>query len=266
MPSAFDEFTSDFARFIESGLVGKLADHCEPGVNTELFNIYRNGYFRATIDTLVSNYPAVHAVLGDEFFRYLSKLFIVQFPPAFGSLVGYGREFAMFLDDADISRELPYLPDMARLDRGWLEVYFAADIEPLAPASVAALVHESGESSSWRIELIPAATIVSLSYPITDVWQQLKDKGGLGEVIELTRKPEQTLIWRSGPEVLTRVLPAVEFIFLSSLNEGLSFEEAAENAIEENAKFDFSAFFSNLIAAGLLAQGSVGRNLLELQM
>ncbi len=256
MPPAFDDFTDAFARFLESGRVGQLAGYCEPGVNTELFNIYRNGYFRSTIDTLVSNYPAVHALLGDELFRHLSKQFVAQFPPAFGSLVGYGDEFAMFLDDADISRQLPYLPDMARLDRGWLKVFFAADCEPLTPVSVTALINESGEAGSQHIALIPASTIVSLRYQITDVWQLLKAKGRLDKAVELARKPEQTLLWRAGPAVLIRALPAVEFVFFSSLNEGLSIEEAAENAMEENTKFDIDSFFSNLIAAGLLSQST----------
>lgn len=254
MQSALNDFTTEFVRFIETGWIGKLRDYCEPGVDAELFNIYRNGYLRSVIDCLVSNYPTVYALLGDETFRHLSRQFVSDFPPTAGSLVGYGGEFAMFLDNIGIGAELPYLSDMARMDRAWLEVYFAADSEPLTPAGVTALINESGESGSQDIRLIPASAIVFSNYPLSDVWQQLKDSGHLDKMVKLDKKPEQTLLWRAGPVVQIRALPATEGVFFSGMHDGLSIEEAAGNVIQEYPDFDIGSFFSSLIAAGLLSK------------
>lgn len=236
-----------------SGHEQNLVDYCVSGVNIERLNIYRNGYFRSAIETLVSNYPAVYTLLGSELFRHLAKQFVVQHPPSFGSLVGYGVEFPAFLETSDVRHQLPYLSDIAKLDRGWLQVYFAADCEPLTPGRVYELLSLGGDTGLEKIGVVSALTLVSLSYPISVVWQLLKDNGGLDKAIELSPGAEHALIWRSGDIVLVRVLPAHEFSFFSCLLAGMSFEEAVESISEANDEYDMGAFFSELITAEILA-------------
>lgn len=249
----FDDFTEAFAEFLESGKVNKLADYCDPGVNTDRLNIYRNGYFRSAIDTLVSNYPSVHALLGSETFRQLAKQYVVLHPPEAGTLVGYGSEFPIFLQGVDVNRQLPYLSDIASLDRAWLQVYFSADSEPLSAGDVSELFSEFGNAGLQKIRLVPSVKLVSLCYPITALWQLLKDSGRLGSVMEMKPTAEYTLIWRRGSFVLVRVLPTTEITFFSHLMTGLNFEKAAIACSEESDGFDMSLFFSELITAELLS-------------
>lgn len=262
MLPAIDDFTLVFAEFMESGQNEKLADYCDLGTNLEFFNIYRNGYYRSTIDTLVSNYPAVLALVGDDYFRSLANHYVTEFPPCVGSLVGYGHEFASFLAEHDVSQQLPYLSDIARLDRAWLNVYFAAENAPITVDEISTLMGRGDDIAVQQLVLRAATDIVSLDYVVTPVWQKLKETGRLNTAIEVIKKPEYVLVWRQHSEVLIRPLPSVEFKFLSGLNTGLNLGEAAEIAVLDDADINLSEFFSNLITAGVLAtpQNLVGEN------
>ena len=253
MLPVFDDFTASFAEFMESGQYEILADYCDLGTDLEFFNIYRNGYYRSAIDSMGSNYPAVLALLGEDYFRGLAKQYVTQFPPSAGSLVGYGGEFASFLAEHDISQQLPYLSDVAKLDRAWLNVYFAAENAPITVDEISTLMGRVDDIAMHQLELCTAIDIVSLDYAVTPVWQILKETGRLNTAIEVIKKPEYVLLWRQHSEVLIRPLTSVEFKFLSGLNTGLNLGEAAEIAVLDDSDFNLSEFFSNLITAGLLA-------------
>ncbi len=253
MSPTIDDFTLAFAEFMESGQNEKLADYCDLGTNLEFFNIYRNGYYRAAIDSLVSNYPTILALLGDDYFRSLAKHYVTEFPPCVGSLVGYGHEFASFLAEHDVSQQLPYLSDIARLDRAWLNVYFAAENAPITVDEISTLMGRVDDIAMHQLVLCTAIDIVSLDYAVTPVWQKLKETGRLNTAIEVIKRPEYVLLWRQHSEVLIRPITSVEFNFLSGLNAGLNLEEAAEIAVLDDSDFNLSEFFSNLITAGLLA-------------
>lgn len=253
----FDDFTQAFASYMESGQVEQLADFCDPNAELEIFEIYRNGYFRATIEALVSNYPAVVALVGDAFFRTMAKRYVMQFPPLKGSLVGYGANFVSFLKDSDTSQTLPYLTDIARMDDAWLKVYFSADTLPLGAESMQSLIEEAGDAYAQHLLLNTAAALLSLDYPVISIWQALKEQGELSDAVELNKSSDHALIWRFGAEMLIRQLPEAEYIFLSNLHAGLGVEAAADRAIQSDSGFDLGLFFSNLISAGLLTTNFV---------
>ena len=260
MLPVFDDFTVAFTEFMQTGQYEKLADYCEDGTNLEFFNVYRNGYYRAAVDSLVSNYPVVLGLLGEDYFRFLAKQYVSQFPPSVGTLVGYGVEFASFLAVHSDSQRLPYLADVARLDRAWLDVYFAADSVPITANEVAALAGEVAGIDAQQLNLCASTAMVSLDYAVTGVWQNLKETGRLSDVIELSKQPAYALIWRQHSDVLIRPLPLAEFSFLSGLNAGLNLGKAAELALLDDADFDLAELFSNLITAGILTTTPTHQN------
>ena len=169
-----------------------------------------------------------------------------------GTLVGYGGEFASFLAAHNDRARLPYLSDIARLDRAWLNVYFAADTAPITADEVAALAGRVGGIDSQQLNLCAATAIVSLDYAVALIWQKLKESGYLSAVIKISKKPEYALIWRQNSTVLIRSLPSAEFAFLTGLNAGLNLGKAAEIAIVEDEDLNLAELFSKVITAGLL--------------
>ena len=77
--------------------------------------VHRNTIIGALVNALRLTYPSVDAVVGEAFFDQAAATFAEHNPPDTARLAGYGEGFGDFL--AAHVPSLPYLPDVARLDR-----------------------------------------------------------------------------------------------------------------------------------------------------
>jgi len=110
---------------------------CPPGLRTwngsdpgTRFAVYRNNLIVSLVDALADTYPVVQEMVGVEFFRAMAREFVRVQPPASPVLAHYGAGFAEFIEDFPPAADLPYLPDLARLELMRVEVYHAADDTP----------------------------------------------------------------------------------------------------------------------------------------
>lgn len=101
------------------------------------FAVYRNTVLKGCADALLSLHPAVRCLGGDEWMQAVALDFAKAHPPSGGDLQHYGAGFAGFLDAALAGSELPWLADVARLDRLWNESHVAADGPVLSIQGVA---------------------------------------------------------------------------------------------------------------------------------
>src|SRR6187402_2697678 len=119
-------FQNDFADAIyDDARSFPLAGHAA-------FAIYRNTAMRACLDALEANVPAVVCLVGRDWFRAAAAIHVAQSPPCDARLFTYGDDFADFLAAFPPAAELPYLADVARLDRLALESLFATDVGVLS--------------------------------------------------------------------------------------------------------------------------------------
>ena len=95
------------------------------------FNVYRNNVASSLIDVLQAYFPVVTRLVGEEFFRAMARVFIVQQPPRSPILSRYGGGFADFIADFEPTADVPYLADVARLEWLVLRAYHAVDLSPL---------------------------------------------------------------------------------------------------------------------------------------
>lgn len=89
------------------------------------FGVYRNTVLKGCIDALCDNFPAVERLVGSDWLRAAAAIHAHETPPGDARLVFYGEHFADFLAAFEPARELPYLADVARLDRRWIEAFAA---------------------------------------------------------------------------------------------------------------------------------------------
>src|SRR5215471_1982696 len=80
------------------------------------FAVYRNNVVAGLIETLKENYPAVHRIVGDEFFRAMAGQFAIAHPPRSPIMLSYGTNFPEFIDRFEQAETLPYLGDVARIE------------------------------------------------------------------------------------------------------------------------------------------------------
>jgi GNAT superfamily N-acetyltransferase len=226
------------------GLLSSLV--LQPG-----FAVYRNTFLKACVDALEGNYPAVSRLVGEEWFRGAATRFALASPPVAPMLFGYGDGFAAFLDNFEPARELPYLADVARLDRAWTESHLAIDAAPLTLTGLAALAPH--QLVDLRLAVHPAARWQWFpDQPIYSIWSANRDE------VEMNEQPEWhgegVVITRPEGEVTWREVPRAACLLLDACAAGIPLEEAAQLALSEVPPAEqgqkLSALLAELINAG----------------
>src|SRR5215472_14906193 len=82
----------------------------------ERLDVYRNTFTSVLVNALRLSYPAVHKLVGAEFFEGAARAFIPAHPPAGACLDDYGGAIPDFLAGFEPAASLPYLPEVARLE------------------------------------------------------------------------------------------------------------------------------------------------------
>jgi hypothetical protein len=221
---------SSFAAAIAMPVTGALA-------------VYRNTAIRGAVEALRANYPVVEQVMGEEMFQSVAVDFAAACPPPTPVLALYGAGFAEWLAQQCWTDDLPYLPDVARVERLQVESLFAADAEPLAE------VHRAVPASR-QLALHPAVRFAWLSTPAMSIW--LAHQQGFTNVFEPDWKPEGALFARPTPFVMhaPRIGRAAHRLLSGiALGESLPSSLAATAALYPGD--DAEAVFSSLANLGV---------------
>ena len=221
-----------------TGPKGKLA--------IKRFNVYRNNVTVSLIDALASIYPAVQRITGVEFFRAMARFHIRATPPRSPLLFEYGRDFPAFIEHYEYAQSMPYLADVARIERAWLDAYHAQDALPLTPEALAAVHPERLADVVFTPH--PATRIVRSEFSAVTIFAANRTDGPIGLIESAT--PEDALITRPDLEVVVRHLPPGGAIFLTHLVKGETLGAAVTAALESERSFDIPANISGMIEAG----------------
>ena len=100
------------------------------------FAVYRNNVHSALINALAAAYPVARQLVGEEFFRAMAGLYVQAHPPISPLISEYGSTFADFIQAFEPASSVPYLADVARLERLRVRAYHAADCQVLDQHSV----------------------------------------------------------------------------------------------------------------------------------
>ena len=122
------------------------------------FAVYRNNVVAGLMGTLKDAFPAVCRIVGQEFFRAMARAYVVSEPPRTPILLEYGTGFPGFIRQFEPAAMLPYLADVACIERAWTEAYHAPEALPLDPAALMAI--EPDQRPSIRLLLHPSVRIV----------------------------------------------------------------------------------------------------------
>ena len=141
---------------------------------------------------------------------------------------------------------MPWLADVARIERAWLDAYHAADAEPLAPQALASIPPE--RLADTVLTPHPATRIVRSRFPAVTIFAANRSDGPVGR-IEAT-EPEDALVTRPGLEVIVRRLPPGGAVFLTRLIAGEPLGAAAAAALADSPAFDLSANIAGMLEAG----------------
>ncbi|ALA20555.1 MULTISPECIES: DNA-binding domain-containing protein [Chelatococcus] len=221
-----------------SGPGGKRAD--------KRYNVYRNNVTVSLIEALGAVFPAVRRITGEDFFRAVARAYVRARPPSSPLLFEYGRDFPDFIAAWDHAAPAPWLADVARLERAWLDAYHAADAAPLEAQALAAVPAERLADIVFVAH--PAARVVRSPFAAVTIFAAHRQEGQAQTIDAGT--PEDALVTRPGLTVAVRHLPAGGAVFAARLLAGAPFATAASEALAEAPGFDLAANLAGLLAAG----------------
>lgn len=211
------------------------------------YAVYRNNVTVSLIGALEANFPAVRRLLGDEFFAAMAQLFVRAHPPKSRLLAEYGSELAGFIKTFEPLKDYPYIPDVASLERLWLDSYHEADAPVLESAALAALTPE--ELFAARFTVHPAARLFFSNYAAVTIMSVNRAEGEVPP-IEMS-KPEFGLITRPYLAVDVRNISAASHRFFTKLIASATLADAVEAALEADAGFDLPGNLQGMLAAGI---------------
>jgi hypothetical protein len=222
-----------------------LLDSDGDGAHGGAFSVYRNTVRRACIDALEANFPAVATLVGQAWFRSAAARFAEASPPVDARMARYGKGFAAFLASLPMHGDMPYLADVARIDRAWGACHDAADAVVL---DAYAWLEAWDGRRRWRLH--PATRWVASAYPAASLWQA--SRAGHAPH-DLAWAPESILLTRPGHEpVATTVTPAT-IVFIEACRAGHPLASAADQAAEAYPEHPIDHAIAAALGAGALA-------------
>ena len=220
------------------------------------YNVYRNNVTVSLINALAVAFPATQRITGADFFRAMARFYVRAAPPLSPLLFEYGRDFPDFIERYEYAQSVPWLPDVARIERAWLDAYHAADVQPLMPRALASIPPE--RLADTVLKPHPATRVVRSRFPVVTIFTANRSDGSASriEVVE----PEDALLTRPALEVEARRLPPGGATFLTCLIAGESLGAAASAALSDSPSFDLAANIGGLLEAGAFMTALCGES------
>ena len=223
--------------------------------SAERLDIYRNNMLVGLSKALSSAYPVIERLVGADFFRYAAHRFIHQYPSRSGDLHNFGGEFADFLQSFEATAKLAYLPDVARLELAYHQVYSAADHSPLDTQALATVPPERYEELHFQLH--PASRLIQSRFPLDAIWQVNQTDYQGDQTVDLNSGGVTLLVIRRDLEITINPLSQEEFAFLHALAKGNDFATACEQTLAVNADSDVAAIFQRHVAEHTLVAFSL---------
>lgn len=218
------------------------------------YAVYRNNVTTSLAEALADIFPAVRRLVGDDFFSGMAIAFARAHPPRSRLLFEYGHDFPAFVADFEPARGLPYLADVAKIERAWLDAWHAADAEPLPPRALGTIAPEDLPRAVFRPH--PALRILRSRYAAFSICAANRDEQAPAVSIR-GDIAEDTLITRPGLTVSMRRLPPGAAAFMMALAEGRDLGTAIGDGFVETPDFAPAEAIGLMLETGVFVE--IGR-------
>ncbi len=220
----------------------------------ERLAVYTGGYLARYEQALAEVYEALRHIVGREQFHQLSHAYAQRHPSHDYNLSFVGRELPNFLTTYSLSSDLPFLPDLARLEWQVCQAFHAFEQPPMDPSTLASLPLEEREktrlvfqpsvsvvSSAWPHPLSgaaesstahasvsqPRANRQGVGWPILDLWAaRTTPRENIN--IDLVNRPQHVLVFRQNLQVRCELLEPLQQPLLAALLGGATLGSACE--------------------------------------
>lgn len=219
--------------------------------------IYRHNVFANLQGVLKDIYPVVLAIVGEGFFNHAAREFVKSHPSRSGDLNQFGGAWPTFLGAYPHAEELPYLPDVGRLEWAWHEAFHAGDATPFDLRRLDAIPAEFHGALVFALH--PAVRLVRSDFPILRIWE-VNQPTFTGEVEVDWDVPSDMLLVRrdanDGVSVLIERITGASYAFLDALRQRANLEVATAAALNIDAAFDLQGFLLKSVQSGVITDST----------
>ncbi|KAA0974018.1 DUF2063 domain-containing protein [Pseudomonas sp. ANT_H12B] len=206
------------------------------------FAVYRNNVQSSLIDALADSYPVILQLVGDEFFRAMAAVYVQSNPPQSPLMSDYANDLAEFIEGFAPAASVPYLADVARLERLRTTACHAADAQALSHEQIGAALADPQALSQLSIELHPSLSLLNSSFAVVAIWAAHQRDATLAG-IDLNHG-QSALVLRNGLEVEVFAIDHGASAFIQNLRNGQPLAQALACA----PMFDLSQTLALLIS------------------
>ena len=214
------------------------------------FAVHRNTVHNGLINALAVAYPVTQLLVGEAFFRAMAGLYVQAYPPTSPLISEYGSTFADFIQGFEPAASVPYLADIARLERLRVRASHAADCQALDQQAVLLALQGQADLGTLRLHLHPSLATLNSPYAVVAVWAAHQTEGGLATLNPW--HPQGALVLRQGLEVKVFAIDPGSVAFINSLAHGNALGTAVEHALEASTEFDLHQCLTLLISHNTL--------------
>lgn len=222
------------------------------------FDVYRNNIAVSLSAALAEAFPVVKALVGDAFFAALAQAYVRANRPDSPVMLHYGQDFPDFVDGFEPARSVPYLADVARLERAWLNAYHAADAAPIGIGALGAISQPALDETCVRVH--PSLHLIRSDWPVVSIWRahqgtQMPDLSGLKMVAECS------IVVRPMLDVHVATVPLNVYPLMRALVDGEPLARTfarLDDAPEIDSSAQLVAFFDAGCVTGLFQHHETG--------
>lgn len=212
--------------------------------------IYRNNYCGNLQDALAGAYPIVEQIVGEKFFRMMTRHYVNQHPSRSGNLHRYGAGMAAFIAVFPPAQGLPYLSDVADLEWACHCAYFAEDAAALDIVALSQVPEAAYPDLMLGVH--PACGIVRSQYPIAAIWRAHQPGAPREFHINLDSGPCIALVSRKDNLVQVSELNEAELAWFDRLRAGLPLGPATDTTLAQFPEFDLQAALVTLVSRNVI--------------
>jgi len=209
--------------------------HLPPG---HPLSVYRNNHRLSLAAALGATFPTVAGIIGADAMEMVAGRFMTLHPPRQPCVAEYGSDFAGYLQGAALADDLPYLPDLARLDWALNRARIAPETAPFTAQELAALSPD--QLGDLQVAPHPSLTLLASDFALPQLYQSVH--GPAPKMASVLGQTSRLMIWSRLGDARFAVVGADAFAGAQALAQGVCLSEACQR-LQQTAFPDFLAHF-----------------------
>ncbi len=235
------------------GRVGGLLNKQGGANGEERMAVYADAYVARMMEALGETYETVKHLLGQEAFVELTESYMEAHPSHSYNLNSVGEHMPEHLAGTRFVEKLPFLPDLARLERQIARSFHAFDGPVFEPGKLAGCSEEDWDR--LHIDFQPSVAVVSSRWPVLDIWNERKTS--LKDLkIDLENRSQDVLVIRRGLDVHCELVNSLQAELIRSLQRGEALGESCARLADtaETEGLPMGEWFSSWASRGLITR------------